>query len=151
MRKALSFVALLALATSALAAADKFEGTWKLNTQKSTGPDVVTDEELVAVDKDGMQLITVTGKAADGTVISNKFSIPLKGGPGTIIAAAPFTGVSAKAATKKTGDIMFTIDGKPAIDIQTVLMPDGKTMKATREVISGAGKPGTYIDVWERQ
>ena len=150
MYKALSIIALLVLVTPGFAA-DKFEGTWKLNTQKSTGPEIDKECQLVAVDHDNEQLITVTGKAPDGSSFTNKFSVLLKGGIGKIIEANPFDGVTAKAFTANTEDFMFTSGNKPAMHIHSVLARDGKTMKTTRRVMSGPSKPGSYSDIWEKQ
>jgi hypothetical protein len=153
MRKTLLVLAFLALALPSFAA-DKFVGSWKLNTHKSTGPEV-TDAALVAVDDGDMQTITVTGPQPDGTQAITKFSIPMKAGEGKIINATPFNGVTVKTYSANTEDFMFTVDGKPAMHIHSVLSSDGKTMTTTRRVISGSMKPGSmkpgkYVDVWER-
>jgi hypothetical protein len=150
MRKILCAIALLALVTPAFAS-DKFVGTWQLNTQKSTGPSAPTAEQLVAVDDGTDQLITVTGKAPDGSPTMTKFSIPIKGGKGKIVDAVPFTGVVSKPYTATTEDFLFTIDDKPAMHIHSVLSIDGKMMTTSRKVISGPVKPGTYTDIWEKQ
>lgn len=149
MRKTLLAAAFLALVTPMFAAAD-FSGTWKLNTQTSTGPEQPTETQLVAVVDGNIQTITVTRTTSDGTPGITKFSIPLKGGAGTII-EAPFKTVAALPSTPTTQDLTFTIDGKPAMHIQSVLSADGKTMTTTRTVTAGPMKPGTYTDVWERQ
>lgn len=150
MRPALCVVALLALVTPAFAA-DRFVGTWKMNTQKSSGPETPTAEQLVAIDEGAEQLITVSGTAPDGSTLQTKFSIPIQGGKGKIIDAAPFTAVHAKAYTASTEDFMFMTEDKPAMHIHSVLSSDGKVMTTTRQVMSGPSKPGTYTDIWEKQ
>jgi len=40
---------------------------------------------------------------------------------------------------------------KPVMQIHSVLSSDGKVMTATRKVMGGPVKPGTYTDVWEKQ
>jgi hypothetical protein len=149
MRWFLCVAALLTMAMPAFAA-DNFAGTWNFNSQKSSGPEVVTNGKLVAVDESGMQSITVTGKAPDGSSFKTEFSVPMKGGHGKIV-TADYNGVTAKAFTATTSDFMFTTDGKPAMHIHSVLSPDGKVMTTTRRVISGPMKPGTYTDVWEKE
>ncbi len=150
MRKALYFVACFTLVVSSAFASDRFDGTWKLNTQKSTGPETATAEQLLAVTSGADQTITVTGKAPDGSALTTRFSVPMKGGEGKII-DAPFTSVTAKAFTSNTEDFMFMKDGKPAMHIHSVLSHDGKVMTTARKVISGPAKPGNYTDVWEKQ
>jgi hypothetical protein len=150
MRKVICAIALLALVTPALAS-DKFAGTWQMNTQKSTGPSAPTATQLVAVEDGTNQLITVTGKAPDGSPTLTKFSVPLKGGEGKIIDAVPFTGVKSKPYTASTEDFTFTIDGKPAMHIHSVVSSDGKVVTTTRKVITGPMKPGTYTDIWEKE
>lgn len=148
MRKILVAVAMLGLIAPAFAADGV--GTWKLNTQKSTGP-VVAAFDLVAVDEGDSQIIDVTDKNGDGSPLITKFSIPLRGGEGKIIDAAPFTGLKAKPISATTQDFLFMLSGKPAMHIHSVLSPDGKVMRTTRKVMRGPMKPGTYVDVWERQ
>src|SRR5664279_4229790 len=109
MRKILCAIAMLALVTPAFAA-DKFAGTWKMNTEKSTGPAAPTASDLVAVDDGTDQLITVTGKAPDGSPTMTKFSVPLKGGEGKIIDAVPFTAVKSKPYTATTEDFTLMIE-----------------------------------------
>ncbi len=65
MRKTLLAAAFLALVTPMFAAAD-FSGTWKLNTQTSTGPEQATETQLVAVIDGNTQTITVTRTTIDG-------------------------------------------------------------------------------------
>ncbi len=149
MRKTLLAAALLALVTPMFAAAD-FNGTWKLNTQTSTGPEQATETQLVAVTDGTTETITVTGTTSDGAPRITKFSFPLKGGTGTVI-EAPFKTVTATPSTPTTQDFTFTIDGKPAMHIHSVMSEDGKTVTTTRTVTAGPMKPGTYTDVWERQ
>jgi hypothetical protein len=150
MRKLLCTIALLAAVVPAFAA-DKFAGSWNMNSQKSSGPQADKDAKLVAVDEGDMQTITVTGKAPDGTPFKTEFSVPMKGGEGKVIAGGTYNGVRSKAYTAKTSDFMFTTDGKPAMHIRSVLSADGKVMTTTRTVMSGPNKPGKYTDVWERE
>jgi len=150
MRKILCAIALVVLVTPAFAA-DKFAGTWKLNTQKSTGPSTPTAEQLVSTGDGTDRLIAVSGKAPDGSPIMTKFSVPMKGGTGKIIDAVPFTSVKSKPFKDTSEEFMFMIDGKPVMQIHSVLSSDGKVMTATRKVMGGPVKPGTYTDVWEKQ
>jgi hypothetical protein len=149
MRKLLCTLLVIATAVPAFAA-DKFVGTWKMNAQKSSGPEIDTDGMLVAVDEGGMQSITVTGKAPDGSSFKTQFSVPMHGGPGKIV-EAPYNGVRAKAFTASTSDITFTTDNKPGMHVRSVLSEDGKVMTTTRQVMTGPAKPGTYTDVWEKE
>ena len=151
MRRALCVVALLALVTPAFAA-DNFSGTWKINLQKSKGPEPTRVEQLVCDTQGDEQVCTLTGKAPDNSPFTSKFSIPRKGGEGKIIDAPPFTGVTAKPSTANTQDFTFMTDGKPATHVHSVVSSDGKTMTAKVRVMSGGrSKPGLYTDVWEKQ
>lgn len=142
---------LLVIATALPAfAADKFVGTWKMNAQKSSGPEVDTDGMLVAADEGGVQSITVTGKAPDGSSFKTQFSVPIHGGQGKIV-EAPYKGVKAKPFTASTSDVTFTTDNKLGMQVHSVLSEDGKVMTTTRKVMSGPAKPGTYTDVWEKE
>ena len=142
---------ILMLCTMPALAADRFAGTFKLNTDKSTGPAKSTEAKLVATDQDGTETIVVTGKIQDGPDYRTAFSVPLHGGPGKMTEPGPFNSVKAKAFTAKTSDFLFMTDGKPAMHVHSVLSEDGKVMTTTRKVMSGPAKPGTYTDVWERE
>lgn len=150
MRKLLCTLLLVAAVVPAFAA-DKFAGTWKMNVQKSSGPEVSSEGMLLAVDEGGTQAIKVTVKAPDGNSYKTELTVPLHGGQGKIIEAKPYTGVKAKAFTATTSDFMFTIDNKPAMHIHSVLSGDGKVITTTRKIMSGPEKPGTYTDVWEKE
>ena len=150
MRKALLAITLIALATPAFAA-DKFAGTWKLNAEKSTGPERMKAAQLVAEDQGGDHVVTVSGENPDGSPSITKFSVPLKGGSGRIIEGSQLTGVTAQPFTPRVEDFTFTIGDKPAVHIHSVVSRDGKTMTTTRTVMGGQMQPGTYKDVWERQ
>ena len=53
---------ILMLCSMPALAADRFAGTFKLNSDKSTGPAKSTEAKLVATDEGGTQSVVVTGK-----------------------------------------------------------------------------------------
>jgi hypothetical protein len=70
---------------------------------------------------------------------------------GKVLRGRSYTGVIGKPVTSNTQDFEFMINSDPAVHIRNVLSPDGRTMNTTRTVMMGPEKPGTYIDVWEKQ
>jgi hypothetical protein len=157
-RRYLAIAALLVLVVPAFAV-DRFVGTWKLNTQKSSGPEPATELRLVCKDEGAGQLITLTtmtnderpGDSPYKSPIVAEFSLLFKGGMGKVLRGRSYTGVIGKPLTHDTQDFEFMINSDPAVHIRNVLSRDGRTMNTTRTVIMGPEKPGTYNDVWEKQ
>jgi hypothetical protein len=149
---------LLGLAVPAFAV-DRFVGTWKLNTQKSTGPEPAVELRLVCKDEGAGQLIMLTTPTNDEkpggspykSPVVQEFSLLFKGGTGKVLRGRSYTGVIGKPVTSNTQDFQLMINSDPAVHIRSVLSADGKTMTSTRTVMMGPSKPGTYSEIWEKQ
>jgi hypothetical protein len=134
---------ILGLAT-ALAAADPFVGTWKLNSAKTvykTG--APPKAQTVVITEKGTDLdVNITGTAADGSAIASHYTMPAKGGEGKIIKSA-WEGVTTKRPSETSRVITYMKGGKPAYtaspsvsgNIMTVPVkgtdPQGKTVEGT--------------------
>jgi hypothetical protein len=151
MRKILCALVLLAFATPLLAS-DPMAGTWALNSAKTkyttgTPPKSVT----LVIEEQGDNLqVTVTGTNDDGTPIAAKYTVPIKGGTGTVD-QADFDGVSSKRTSAHVRDNTFTKDGKTLRTRHVVVSPDGKTISTTVKGTSPDGKQVSGVDVFDKQ
>jgi hypothetical protein len=157
-RKTLMLASWLFLAAPLLAA-DRYAGTWNLNTEKSTGPEPATPLQMVCKDEGDGQLITLTtptsaekpGDSPYKSPVVQQFSLPFKGGMGKVLSGRHYTAVKVRQISEGIQDFDFMINSDIAVHVHSVLNSDGKTMEVTRVVMHGPAKPGTYIDVWEKQ
>jgi len=151
MRKMLYALVLFALA-SPLLASDPFVGTWKLNTEKTKYTTGSPAKEVTAViEEDGTNfMVTATGTYSDGSPLSVKYSVPLKGGTGTVM-AGDFTGISSTVSGKNIREMQYTKDGKPLRTRRMVLSKDGKTMQTTVKGTDAMGHQVSGVDFFDKQ
>src|SRR6266702_4606957 len=151
MRKILCTLVLLAFATPLLAS-DPFVGTWTLNSAKTkytmgTPPKNVT----IVVEDQGTNLqVTVTGTNSDGSPISVKYMVPVKGGMGTV-QEGDFDSISAKQISSHVRENSYMKGGKEIRSRRMVVSEDGKTMKSTLKGTTVAGKPAAGTDFYDKQ
>ncbi|NYF91298.1 hypothetical protein RBB79_16875 [Tunturiibacter empetritectus] len=151
MRKILCALVLLAFATPLLAS-DPFVGTWTLNSAKTkyttgTAPKNVT---LVIEEQGDSLQVTGTGTTGDGSPISVKYTVPIKGGAGTV-QQGDFDGVSSKLVSSHSRINTFTKGGKEIRKRHTVVSSDGKTLSTTVKGVGWDGKPTAGLDVYDKQ
>lgn len=81
MHKLISTIAVFALA-STLLAQSPFAGTWKLDTAKTkySAGEPPKDVTLVIEEQGDNLQVTATGTNADGSPLSVKYTVPIKGG-----------------------------------------------------------------------
>ena len=141
--------------TATLLAADAFTGTWKLNVAKSKlTPGTEVKEITVVVAEEGANLaVAVKGTAGDGTPISVKYTLPIKGGPVTYVEGAPPTGAIAttKRVNATTIDSTSSLNGKEVGSTHTVVSADGKTLTRVVKGMDPQGKPYQNTEVYEKQ
>ena len=106
MRKLVSVSALVAFATT-LSAASPWVGTWKLNhTESKYTASALPKEETIVIEEQGDDLqTTVTGKFADGSPISLKYTLPKEGGTGEI--RRPLDAVFSKLINSHTRQVTY--------------------------------------------
>jgi hypothetical protein len=151
MRKLLSLLALLVVATP-LFAAEPFAGTWTLNTAKTkyttgTPPKNAT----LVIEEQGTNLqTTVTGTSSDGSPISVKFTVPISGGTGSI-QAGDANGITSKRISANVRENIYTKDGKEIRSRHIVISKDGKTMTSRVKGMNPSGQPVDGTDVYDKQ
>jgi hypothetical protein len=151
MRKIIFALTLLAFATP-LFASDPFAGTWKLNPDKTkyttgTAPKSVT---LVIEEQGANLLVTATGTNANGSPISVTYSIPIKGGAGTV-QSGDFDGITAKQVSDHVRVNSYTKGGNEIRTRRMTVSNDGKSMQSA---VAGTGVQGEKVagvDVYDKQ
>ena len=107
MRTMFCTLALLVLATPLLAS-DPFAGTWVSNAAKTkytTGlaPKSVT----IVIQEQGTDLmVTATGSASDGSPVAVKYTVPVKGGAGTV-EQGDFDAITAKQESDRVREYLY--------------------------------------------
>jgi hypothetical protein len=151
MRKILCGLVLLAFATPLLASSP-FAGTWVLNPAKTkyttgTPPKNVT---LVIVEQGDNLQVTADGTNGDGSPISVKYTVPIKGGMGSVM-AGDFDGVSSKVVSSHVRDNTFTKAGKLLRTRHVVVSKDEKMISTTVKGTGSDGKAMAGVDVYDKQ
>lgn len=151
MRKIMYALLLLAIATP-LFASDPFAGTWKLNSAKTKYTAGAPPKELTAViEEQGANLqVTATGIYADGSPLSVKYIIPVKGGVGSV-QEGDFNGISTRLVSGQVRENRYMKDGKEIRTRRMVLAEDGKTMQTTVKGTNAAGEQVAGVDFFDKQ
>ena len=151
MRRILWALVMLAVATP-LFASDALVGTWKLNPAKTKYTAGAPTKDLtVVVEEQGANLqVTATGTNPDGSALSIKYTIPVKGGAGVVLQAW-YNGVTSKVISAKVRENRFTKDGKVVRTRRSVVSDDGKTMTVTMKGLDSTGKESDGVDFFDKQ
>lgn len=151
MRKMFCTLVLLALATPLLAS-DPSTGTWTLNAAKTKYTTGAPPKNItIVVEEQGTNLmVTANGSAGDGSPVAVKYTVPIKGGAGTV-EQGDFDAVSAKQVSARVRENEYMKDGKQLRTRRMVVSDDGKTMTSTVSGTGVNGKPAAGVDVYDRQ
>ncbi|HEY6375957.1 MAG TPA: hypothetical protein VIX90_10590 [Edaphobacter sp.] len=151
MRKMFCALVLLAFATPLLAS-DPFAGTWTLNSAKTKYTTGTPSKNVtLVIEEQGTNLmVTATGNRGDGSPLSVKYTVPVKGGMGSV-EQGDFDGISAKQVSAHIRENTYTKDGKQIRMRRMVVSEDGKTMKSTLSGTGTDGKPAAGVDVYDKQ
>jgi len=151
MRKILCALALLAFATPLLAK-DPFAGTWTLNPAKAEYTIGTSAKNVtLVIEEQGPNLqVTATGENSDGSPISVKYMVPIKGGMGSV-QAGDFDSVRTKQISEHVRENSFMKNGKELRSRRMIISEDGKTMKSSQKGVNVAGKPVEGTDFFDKQ
>ena len=149
------YVLAVVLSVSTLWGADAFTGTWKLNPAKSKFAKGKGVKELTVVmaEQGANSMVTAKGVQSDGTAISVRYSLPMKGGPLNFTEGGPAAGttVVAKRVDASTVDTTSTLNGKEVGSTHTTVSKDGKTLTRAAKNLDDKGKAVMSTAVLDRQ
>ncbi len=151
MRTLISVAALLAFAGT-LFAQSPFAGTWKLDTAKTKymSGEPAKDVTLV-IEEDGDNLkVTGTGTNSDGSPLSVKYTVPVKGGEGKM-EEGPYDAISSKMISANVRENTYSKNGKQVSVRRSTVSKDGKTMRSFVKGINAEGKTVAGTDVYDKQ
>jgi hypothetical protein len=151
MRKLMCLLALLLFATP-LFAENPFAGTWKLNTAKTqyTAGNPPKSVTLVIEEQGANLLTTATGINTDGSPISAKYSVPIRGGAGSV-QTGNFDSVTSKQISSHVRENTFMKDGKQVRSRHMEISKDGKTMTSKVTGMAPDGSQLNGLDVYDKQ
>ena len=151
MHKLISAVALLAL-SSALLAQSPFAGTWKLDSAKTkyTTGEPPKDVTLVIEEKGDDLQVAGSGTNADGSPISIKYTIPVKGGSGQV-QEGPYNAIDSKLVSSHVRVNTYKKDGKVISSRRVVVSKDGKVLRSTVKGLNLTGKTVAGTDVYTKE
>jgi hypothetical protein len=149
--KLISIIALFAFAGT-LFAQSPFAGTWKLDTAKTKYSTGEPPKELtLVIEEQGDNLqVAATGTNADGSPLSLKYTVPVKGGAGQVQGGS-YDAINSKVVSANVRDNSYSKDGKEVTTRRVVVSKDGKTMRSTVKGMGAAGKTIAGTDVFEKQ
>jgi hypothetical protein len=152
MRQSIRFFAMLLLAV-ALFAADPFVGTWKMDPSKSKSPPNVPNAATIAFEQQGENYqVTVTGTNPDGSPMSIKYTVPIKGGSAQIEnGGEQFDAVTTKRLSARQRDNTYSKNGKEVGIRHLAVSKDGKTLTITLNGTDPQGNPVTSVQVFDKQ
>jgi hypothetical protein len=136
-----------------LAQSDPFSGTWKLSQAKSkyTSGAPPKQETVIIERTRGQDQVNISGVGADGSPLSIKYALPVKGGTGKILAGGPYDGVSGKTVNDNSRQLSYMKGGQEALHVNVEVSKDGKTMSGTVKGTDAQGKPVSGVSVFEKQ
>lgn len=136
----------------ALLAQSPFAGTWKENAAKTkytTGEP--TKDVTIVIEEQGDNLqVTATGTNPDGTPLSIKYTVPLKGGDGTV-QAGPYDAIHVRRISDNVRENTYMKSGKLVTTRHWVVSKDGKTMTSHVKGMSATGQTIAGTDVFDKQ
>lgn len=152
MHKIISAVALFAFAGTLLSAESPFVGTWKYNAAESKYSTGQPPKDLtIVIEEQGDNLhIAATGTNADGSPLSVKYTVPVKGGEGKM-EEGPYDAISSKTISTYVRENTYSKNGKVVATRRTAVSKDGKTLKSTVKGMSTTGKTIAGTDVYDKQ
>jgi hypothetical protein len=151
LHKLISTVVLFALAGTLLAQSP-FVGNWKLDPAKTkyTAGEPPKEITLVIAEQGDSLQVTATGTNSDGSPLSLKYTVPLKGGAGQV-QEGPYDAISSKLVSANVRENSYSKGGKEVASRRVVVSKDGKTIRSTVKGINAAGKTVTGTDVFDKQ
>ena len=150
-RFALAVVLVAAFATVA-AAADPFDGTWKLNTAKSKyDPGPAPEKVTLTIQVDGTTATVKAESTFEGKPYTTSYKATLDGTPAPLQGSPVADMISVKKVDENTRETKTTKGGSPVSETRAVVSADGKTLTITGSGQNPKGEKNSFTAVYEKQ
>jgi hypothetical protein len=150
-RLALALALCAALATIS-AAADPFDGTWRLNTAKSKyDPGPAPDSATVTVQSDGVTSTVKVESSFEGKPMAVTYKASLDGTPAPLQGSPVADMISVKKIDERTREMKTTKGGSSVSESRATVSADGKTVTITGSGLNPKGQKVTFTAVYEKQ
>jgi len=150
MRK--SLMLLVFVGTASLYAADPYVGTWKFNAEKSVSTTKAPPpkEVTILIEEQGEGLyVALTGTAANGTKMVNKFSGQI-GGTMKLV-ESQYESITTKSIAPNIRELTYVVGGKEVSWQHAILSGDGKTLCLVTRGVNPQGAYAETIQVYDKQ
>jgi hypothetical protein len=119
-------------ATTLAAAQDPFDGTWRLNTAKSTyDPGPAPDKATVTIKSDGTTWTVTSAASSEGKPLETSYTVKLDGTPAPLKGSPVADMVSVKRIDSRNVELKSMNGGKPVSESRATVSADGKTATVT--------------------
>lgn len=151
MHKVISAFALFAFATTLLAQ-NPFVGTWKLDSAKTkyTTGEPPKDVTLVIEEQGDNLHVAATGTNTDGSALSVKYTVPVKGGAGHV-EDGPYDAIRSRMINANVRENRYSKGGKEVTSRRIVVTKDGKTMRSVVKGVDAQGQSIAGTEVFDKQ
>jgi hypothetical protein len=145
----------LSASGSALAQADPFVGTWKLNVSKSKfvpGPPRKSETRMVESGPMGLKA-SIKRVNEDGSTQEYEYTSNLDGKSYPIIGQGPYgaDAIAANLTSPNTIQAVLSKGGKVVATGTSVVSKDGKVLTITTKGTDASGKPFNSVAVYDKQ
>jgi hypothetical protein len=145
-------VVLCAAFPAIAAAADPFDGTWKLNTAKSKyDPGPAPDKATVTIQTDGANLTVKTESSFEGKPFATSYKVTLDGTPAPLQGSPVADMISVKKIDDHTRETKTTKAGSPVSESRVTVSADGQTITVTGSGLNPKGMKTTFTAVYDKQ
>ena len=145
-------VALCATFATVAAAADPFDGTWKLNTAKSKyDPGPAPDSATVTIQTDGATSSVKSETTFEGKPYTVTYKVTLDGTPAPLQGSPVADMISVKKIDDRTREMKTTKAGSPVGENRATISADGKTATVTGSGMTPKGTKTTFTALYEKQ
>lgn len=145
-------VALCAAFATVAAAADPFDGTWKLNTARSKyDPGPAPDSATVTIQTDGATSSVKSETTFEGKPYTVTYKVTLDGTPAPLQGSPVADMISVKKIDDRTREMKTTKAGSPVGETRATISADGKTATVTGSGMTPKGTKTTFTALYEKQ
>jgi hypothetical protein len=145
-------IALCTALPTIAAAADPFDGTWRLNTAKSKyDPGPAPEKATVTIQTDGVTWTGKTESTFEGKAYTVTYKVTLDGTPGPIQGSPVADTISVKKIDDRTREMKSMKGADTVSESRATVSADGKTATVTGSGLNPKGEKVTFTAFYEKQ